>query len=38
MWLYEFTEDFVLVSGRCKALRGAISAQLYENVLLCRAI
>ena len=38
VWLYEFTKDFiVLLSGRCRALGRAISAQLYEHILLCRA-
>ena len=37
-YIHEFTKDFVLLSGRCRALGRAISAQLYENVLLCRAI
>ena len=33
IWLYEFTKDFLLLSGRCRALGRAISAQLYGNVL-----
>ena len=36
--LYEFTKDYLLLSGRCRALGRAISAQVYENVLLCKGI